>query len=128
MPLLLDSNSFLWALYETGRLGPEAKKLLKKTGAVYVSVASLWELAIKHAKGMLPYSPNELADGVGALGTILLPIKLTHLDNLRRTKLTHKDPFDTILISQSSVEGCVFLTADSQILKAKLAFVRDASK
>jgi len=126
-PLLLDSNDYLWLLYESNRLGPKTLKRLQAADTVYVSAACLWELAIKHDKGRLPYSAGELAKGMDALGAELLPIETRHLENLRNIKLPHKDPFDRLLVAQSEAGNCIFITSDKNILQSKYP-ARDVSE
>ena len=117
-PILLDSNAYLWLLYDGERIGPGATEALQAASAVYVSIVSLWELAMKHAKGLLPYSPKQLQDGLVALGAELLPIEPRHVAHLQNIQLPQKDPFDTLLVAQSDSEQYLFMTADHEILQS----------
>ncbi|WP_254987454.1 type II toxin-antitoxin system VapC family toxin [Cyanobium sp. ATX 6E8] len=67
MRLLLDTQIMIWWLVDDPRLGPETRKLMAST-ACLVSVASIWEVAIKHRLGKLPvasadFSRSELRRG-----------------------------------------------------------------
>ena len=59
MRLLLDTNVALWAITKDDRLGRRATELIvDRSNSVWVSVATLWEIAIKHAlrRGEMPVS------------------------------------------------------------------------
>jgi PIN domain nuclease of toxin-antitoxin system len=78
---------------------------------VLVSVASLWEIAIKAALGKLE-APEDLPRRVEELGFEPLPIDVEHAWAVRRLPYHHRDPFDRLLIAQAQVEGLSVLTAD----------------
>jgi PIN domain nuclease of toxin-antitoxin system len=84
---------------------------------VYVSKATLWELAIKYKAKKFPYDTNYLLEGLNQSGFSLLDIVSNHLQAYPATRLhKNKDPFDMLLITQADVEQCVFITADNKIL------------
>lgn len=116
--LLIDSHVFIWLLYEPEKVSPKVQQLIQTADAVYISLVSLWELALKFDKKKLAYSPKELAAGIKALNLQILPLETEHIVGIAKIGLTHKDPFDKLLISQSQAEGCVLLTADSHLLKS----------
>ena len=51
MKVLLDTHVLLWALYDSSRLSPAAKEAIASSSSCVVSIASLWELSIKHSLG-----------------------------------------------------------------------------
>jgi PIN domain nuclease of toxin-antitoxin system len=54
MKLLLDTHTFLWFIGGDERLSPTAQTLIEDlSNDVYLSVASLWEMAIKISLGRL---------------------------------------------------------------------------
>lgn len=114
--LLIDSHVLVWLLYEPDKISREASDLLQAADAVYLSYVSLWELALKFNKHKLAYSPKELIAGAKELNLDRLPLRDQHMLSLDNVKLSHKDPFDTLLVAQSEAEGCAFMTADSRIL------------
>lgn len=114
--LLIDSHVLVWLLYEPEKISPEAQSLLQTANAVYVSSVSLWELALRFNKHKLAYSPKELIAGAEELSLERLSLRDQHILSFGRVKLSHKDPFDALLVAQSEAEGCVFMTADSRIL------------
>ena len=82
---------------------------------VVVSVASAWEIAIKHALGRLRFPVDRFEDVLQRMGFDELPIRLAHAVAAGRLPRHHDDPFDRMLIAQASVEGFLLLTADAQI-------------
>ncbi len=111
MRLLLDTNVLLWMLDDDTRLGASARAGIHHAEALAVSVASLWEIAIKISIRKLAPIPG-LHDAVGNLGLERLPIAGPHLLALQELPHLHRDPFDRLLISQALVERLTVLTAD----------------
>lgn len=121
MRLLLDSHLLIWLLYEPERIPSHVVNEIGSAAAVSLSVASLWELALKHSKGKLAYPPAELAEGRGALNLTELPVLSDHVLALHDVKLPHADPFDRILVAQAQVEQAVLVTADANLLASGYA-------
>ena len=125
--LLLDTHVFIWSLEQVEKLGQETQQLLRSAAYVYVSKASLWELAIKYNAEKFPYDTDYLLEGIKLSGFSLLDIDTEHLQMYSTTKLPNNDPFDLLLVTQSHVEQCIFITADSKILGSAYA-MQDATK
>jgi PIN domain nuclease of toxin-antitoxin system len=68
MRLLLDTHIVLWALAGSPMLKPATRRLLESAGEVYVSAASIWEVAIKFRLGKLEVDPRELTAAIEASG------------------------------------------------------------
>lgn len=117
MSLLLDTHAFLWFIDDNPRLSASAKSLIESDAKALVSIASLWEIAIKISIGKLrlpqpidPFIPQQLA-----LNAIeLLPINTAHLAVLSTLPLHHRDPFDRLLAAQAYVEQMPIVSADSR--------------
>ncbi len=92
------------------------KKLSKMSKTSYFfSVASCWELAIKHQIGKLQLSQNItlfLKDQLLLYDIELIPIEFLHALNTMKLPLHHNDPFDRLIISQSQVENLPVITSD----------------
>ena len=114
--MLIDSHVLVWLLYEPDKVSTETKNLLQEADVVYLSSVSLWELALKFNKHKLAYSPKELIAGAKELNLERLSLRDQHILLLESIKLSHKDPFDYLLVAQSEAEGSIFVTADSRIL------------
>ena len=117
--ILIDSHILVWMLYEQNRLGIEAQELLKVCETIFISDATLIELVFKYGSGKFPYSPETLLRGIEDLQLQILPIRRNHLLEYPDVKLSHKDPFDTLLIAQSVSEGAPLVTADSKLLASR---------
>jgi PIN domain nuclease of toxin-antitoxin system len=117
--LLLDSNALIWSLYQSHRLGAKAIDTLSQAEQTYASIASVWEIAIKHNKGLISITPKQLLEGITSLGLELLSIEPSHVLHIQRVELSQKDPFDRMLVAQAQAEGCTFLTSDAHILASK---------
>ena len=121
MELLLDTCSLLWALFDDNKLSKQARDLLENDdNDVYISVASLWEIAIKNLKhpDLMPYSLDDVYNIiVNYTDFMILPIRPNHLlvlDDIIKQNI-HQDPFDHIIIATSQVENLSLITCDSNI-------------
>jgi PIN domain nuclease of toxin-antitoxin system len=116
--LLLDTHLVLWWLNGDPRL-PQAvvERVQAPEAEVFVSQASLWEMAIKMSIGRLQVDLPELERQVPLQGFRWLPISNAHVlavGNLE-TDGDHRDPFDRLLVCQSRVEPMLLLTVDRQL-------------
>ena len=118
MKLLLDTQIAIWALVEESRLNETAKSLIRdESNEVFVSAASVWEIAIKHALGKRhgapPFSAAEALGYFRQAGYSLLSITPEHVTAIERLPLVHADPFDRLLIAQALNEPMRLITADA---------------
>ena len=113
MRCLLDTQVMLWWLLDDPRLGADARELLTLNPCV-VSVASIWEVAIKHRIGKLEVSPLVFRDQTIAAGADLLPVLDSHVIETAQLPMLHQDPFDRLLIAQARVEGLMAVSSDRQ--------------
>ena len=113
MRCLLDTQVMLWWLLDDSWLGEDPRELLALNPCV-VSVASIWEVAIKHRIGKLDVSPIVFRDQSIAAGADLLPVLDQHVIETAQLPLLHQDPFDRLLIAQARVEGLMAVSSDRQ--------------
>lgn len=116
--LLLDTQLLLWWLADDPRLPAEAIQRIQDSEAeVFVSQASLWEMAIKCSLGRLELDLPELEAQVPGQGFHWLPITNPHLLAVAELENdgNHRDPFDRLLVCQSMVEPMLLLSADRQL-------------
>lgn len=116
MRVLLDTECWLWMALTPERLSASSRALVESTAnELYLSAASAWEIAIKHALGKLRL-PEAPAQYVPARMPLLRtsPLSVEHAHALRVSILPphHRDPFDRLLIAQAQVEDLPVLTAD----------------
>ena len=116
--LLLDTHLVLWWLNDDPRLPAAAVKRVRSPDAeVFVSQASLWEMAIKVSIGRLQVDLAELERLIPLQGFRWLPIRNGHLLAVGSLESDgeHCDPFDRLLVCQSRTEPMLLLTADRQL-------------
>jgi PIN domain nuclease of toxin-antitoxin system len=115
--LLLDTHLLLWWLGNTADLSREAVSLIGDPGnVVFVSVATMWEIAIKQALGKLDI-PDAFPDAIAASSFEVLAVQSTHAWATRTLPPIHRDPFDRMLVAQAQVEGLLLLTSDVEVAK-----------
>ncbi len=110
MRLLLDTQVMLWWLLDDPRLQPDTRQLIRSHSCL-VSVASLWEVAIKHRLGKLPVAPGSFRDHCRQSGATLLPVLDSHAIETSALPRIHDDPFDRLLIAQARLEGLMAVSA-----------------
>lgn len=115
MSLLLDTHIFLWMLAEAGKLTEsEARAIRDPVNRIFVSIASLWEMAIKAALGRLTI-PEDLVTVLRQNRIQVLSIEAKHALAVATLPPHHKDPFDRLLVAQAMHEGLTLVTRDSWI-------------
>ena len=112
MKLLLDTHLFLWSVTSSRRLKPAARRLLESADEIFVSAASIWEIAIKTSLGKVVGDLVELAAAIEASGFAELPIRSSHAVGVAALPPHHADPFDRILVAQALAEPLRLVTAD----------------
>lgn len=123
MKLLLDTHIALWAISDSKRLSEALRELLEnEDNAVYFSVASVWEVAIKRKihPDEMPMDEEEFVSLCEESGFERLDIRIPHifaLKELTRPEAAprHNDPFDRLLLAQAKSEAFIFVTHDSLI-------------
>ena len=123
MKLLIDSHILLWAAIDDPRLrGAARDAFANPENLLLISVATLWELGIKHALGKLPLpvpARGFFASEITTRGYCVLDVQRAHAERAAELPYpdpTHRDPFDRMLVSQALVEGVPLLTADSRLV------------
>jgi PIN domain nuclease of toxin-antitoxin system len=115
LKLLLDANAFIWAYARPTELSPAARRALNDVANDrLVSIASLWEIAIKMSIGKLAFAEN-LAQALDDIAATLLPITLVHVARVRSLPFHHRDPFDRMMIAQAMEEGMTIVTRDRRV-------------
>ena len=116
MKVLLDTHAFLWFIMGSANLSVNARALIEDpANERLLSVASLWEIAIKTSFGKLTLSApfDELIPAQLKLNGIdLLNIKVDHLSTLTTLPFHHRDPFDRLIIAQAIVEKLPVISLD----------------
>ena len=116
MRVLIDTHALLWYLQGDANLSNLALTTIEsKDNNVFVSIVTLWEIAIKSRLGKLELQrPFEnLEADLQQLDIKILPINFAELDIYRSLPLHHRDPFDRILIAQSIGNSLTMITRDA---------------
>ncbi len=116
--LLLDTQVALWGLTNDRRLTTKAQKLILETeNDVFISVASLWEIAIKHSlgRGDMPVSGSRAYELFLAAGYQILTIEAAHAIAVESLPAIHNDPFDRMLVAQALSEPMRLVTHDRAV-------------
>jgi len=119
MRLLLDTHVWIWQGAQSKRLGAQTRAALEdRKNELFISIASIWELAIKDEAGKLNL-PVEFQVFVRTLlaksETALLNVSLDHLFVLKSLERRHRDPFDRLLVAQAQIEAMTLVTADERL-------------
>ncbi len=117
MRLLLDTHAFLWFIMNHPELSRSARTVIEDpANDLWLSMASIWEIAIKVRIGKLHlarpfylFIPQQLQDNM----IDALPITLPHVGAVSELPLHHRDPFDRLIVAQSLVERLPPLSADA---------------
>jgi PIN domain nuclease of toxin-antitoxin system len=120
MNVLLDTHVALWAITDSPKLSQKARDLIQSPkSSVWISTASLWEIAIRHAlgRGDMPVSSPEALRYFQESGYQLLPIEAEHAIAVEELPAHHQDPFDRLLVAQALVEPMRLLTHDPLVAR-----------
>ena len=113
--MLLDTHTLLWFLNNETKLPTSVRQRIENTEIVCVSIASIWEIAIKVNVGKLRLlSPLETIQiNIIALNIQELPISFSDVQHYVSLPLHHRDPFDRILIAQAINRSLSIVSADT---------------
>jgi PIN domain nuclease of toxin-antitoxin system len=117
MKLLLDTHAFLWWDSSDVLLpAPLRTAIASPRNQVFVSAATVWEIAIKRASGKLIFG-QAVGIAIEEYGFLPLPITIEHAEWAGGLPQLHRDPFDRLLVAQAHLEGLILVTVDEQILR-----------
>ena len=129
MRLLLDTHVAIWALVSPDLLTPRVAELIADpANDVYVSAASVWEIAIKHALGRAtgapPFGGTEAVEYFREAGYLKLPIFAEHAALVETLPPHHADPFDRLLVAQALHEPMRLVTGDPLVARYSETIIR----
>lgn len=122
MRVLLDTHIAIWALVAPDRLTDIERGLIGSfENQVFVSAASLWEIAIKYplSRGRADALPFPAEDAHGFFveaGYQMLDISVRHVVAVEKLPLIHTDPFDRMLVAQAKAEPMYLLSQDAKVM------------
>ena len=117
MNLLLDTHGFLWSLFTPDKLSNASVREIKSpNNDVAVSVVTFWEISLKYALGKLELTgvkPEELPDFAAQMNLEILPLTAAEASSFHKLpRLSHKDPFDRIIIWQAIQRKMTLVSKD----------------
>ena len=123
MNILLDAHTFIWFFNGDGQLSNKARKLIEDSKTKkFVSIASIWEVAIKIGLKKLVFDghTSEIVELISKNGFQILQISVNHIATYETLEFVHRDPFDRILVAQAIVEKMTIITKDENIQKYRV--------
>ncbi|GMO17421.1 MAG: type II toxin-antitoxin system VapC family toxin [Termitinemataceae bacterium] len=115
---LLDTHVAIWFFDGDDKLSDVVRRIMwDESNAVYMSIVSAWELAIKIGLGKLRFPGNAAGfiRSAQAWEITILPIETAHLTALESLPLIHRDPFDRLLVATALAEKMTLVSADENI-------------
>ena len=127
---LIDTHAFLWFILNDPALPVGTRTFMEYSENICISIATFWEMTIKHSKGRLPL-PCSMSKMMRIctddLRIPILSIKDIHLETLTTLPWIHKDPFDRLIVSQAIAEKMTLLSVDKKIAAYDVHTVWDMS-
>jgi len=121
MKLLIDTHTALWLFNEHENLSTTAKEYIRdEENELYISIVSIWEIAIKHSLGKLTEFPGGVKLFLSAISENpieIVAILHEHIEKVETLKYIHRDPFDRLIITTALCEDMAIVTADDNIRK-----------
>lgn len=120
MNYLIDTHILLWYMVGDKRISNEIQsKIESKTNTIFLSNASLWEIAIKVSIGKLKLagSLSNVKEYLSEKGFRILEFDFTDLETLQVLPFHHQDPFDRLIIAQAKTKSFEIITNDSQVTR-----------
>lgn len=115
MEILLDTHTYIWFAANNSKLPKAVKRDIEnQDNKLYLSIASLWEMAIKIQlkKLEIGFTIEQFIVLAENNGFIILPVEPTHIIQLSKLKHHHRDPFDRIIAAQALSEKLYLASAD----------------
>lgn len=126
MNLLLDTHTLIWFLENDVQLSEfAANEILKPSNKSYVSIASIWEIAIKKSLNKLEMNTSfeSLSKLIFDNNFEMLEIEFLHLEELLKLDKHHRDPFDRLIIAQAKSERYNIVTKDKEFTKYSVKLI-----
>jgi len=115
---LLDTNALIYSTTAPGYLGKKARAAIESADALYISAASLWEIAIKHRKRpeLMPQSARAFNAYAVEIGIQVIAVDATIINALDLIEdFRHEDPFDRIIVATSKERVLPLITQDGAL-------------
>ncbi len=113
---LLDTHAFIWLSENDPNMSANLREKMDQAETVYLSIVSLWEIAIKINIGKLSLKKNyeQIEIELNSSDILLLPISFNDTKKLCSLPLYHRDPFDRMLIVQAMERSLILVSRDNK--------------
>jgi PIN domain nuclease of toxin-antitoxin system len=126
MNVLVDTHAAIWFVTDDERLPEFSQKIIQDyQNTCFLSIATLWEMGIKHSLGKLKLKTEleKIFEIFSESGFLFLPITPEHILTNVSLPFHHRDPFDRLIIAQAKREGYSLLSKDSELEKYDINLV-----
>jgi PIN domain nuclease of toxin-antitoxin system len=118
MTYLIDTHTFLWYIDGSDKISSTSKSIIKNTNnKIFVSIASIWEISIKHSNEKLMIRRDNIFDNlildIKNSEIEILTIGFEHISTHNKLPHHHRDPFDRMLIAQAITEQINIISIDT---------------
>jgi PIN domain nuclease of toxin-antitoxin system len=123
---LLDTHVAIWLFRDDKKLSERSKRVFCNiSNSIYISIASIWELAIKISIGKMNFTGKvpKFVELVEDNNITILPIETSYLSILDILPSIHRDPFDRILIATAMAEQMTLISADENIARYNVPLI-----
>jgi PIN domain nuclease of toxin-antitoxin system len=121
MRYLLDTHTAIWLFTDSKRLSDKARTILADRACyLSISIASVWELAIKISKGGKVPNINGVStflDKLDETGVDVLDITANEVKIVETLPYIHNDPFDRMIIATAKANELMLISADKNMQK-----------
>ncbi|WP_017293104.1 type II toxin-antitoxin system VapC family toxin [Geminocystis herdmanii] len=116
MKILIDTHIFLWYVTNNQKLNESTKLIINDRGnIIYISQASIWEIAIKNSVGKLTFNSSFrefIEEQIRVNDFNILTFNLSNFEQITKLPFHHRNPFDRIIIAQSIIEKIPIISYD----------------
>jgi len=124
MRYLLDTHALIWYSGNPTKLPNVVRDTLNNPKSkLFISVASLWEIAIKIGAGKLEIVFDELLERLKLVDIMVMPVENEYLTQLIKLPFIHKDPFDRLIIVTAQATNMTVVTIDENIQKYDVPWI-----
>jgi len=123
---IADTHALLWMMFEPKKLSQKSREILAdKNLHKFISITSLWEIAIKNRIGKLPLPMGikGIISNLDRLGIGRIGVDQRHIEMFNSLPLLHRDPFDGIIIATALSESMTIITGDENIQKHDVSWI-----
>ncbi|MBD3630448.1 type II toxin-antitoxin system VapC family toxin [Cyclobacterium sp.] len=116
----MDTHAILWFLSGDKRIPPQSRKIISNpNNRCFISMASLWEMAIKVKIGKLDLLVDlkEFVFHLKKNNIEIIPLAFEHILETMDLEDHHRDPFDRIILAQAKFENMTIISKDENFYK-----------